>query len=584
MGMLFIWIMFGLVLLLLSVINILVTDIALPFSPVTVAPTERLSYLTTNLVHVSIMPIFILIISSLFGIRMRFVKGFGVVLTTFGTITLGRALMFLNPKDLLGSLVTIGYLAVVNAALLFFVHTHEAMRCEIIKATNEWMIREAQLNEQKNQAIAYIFHEVRNPVNAINMAAEIAIDMANSLEPQKPELHGLIGDILTAADMAVRVLNDVLDLDRLRAGTFEFAPAPFNLVEMHVQVMRVLQHQMALKGIHFTSVIDTSLRDLFVVGDAQRLKQVLQNFLTNAQKFTPHGGCVTVTVKICDSEPRVNDHVRIRTAVTDTGVGISEEDRHRLFQPWSQIRSGDQQHGQGSGLGLALSKQLIELGHNGLIDFESSAGSGSTFFFEITFPIAPSVPLTTLSIQPTFGSQRYLKLERGERDSENAEEIANDPAEPIRSYEAAEEMLFDVDVMIVDDSAMTRALMVRTLTLLDLTSLACENGSEAVEKLLGSNRIKCRLVVMDKEMPVMDGYVATQTLRQNGYRGYIVGLTGNALDEQVSEFLSQGVDEVITKPIKRERIVNMLRQYGVLTENPSNDLLFSPKPEEALAL
>eukprot|EP00299_Pterocystis_sp_00344_P000421 c10120_g2_i1.p1 GENE.c10120_g2_i1~~c10120_g2_i1.p1 ORF type:complete len:442 (-),score=121.53 c10120_g2_i1:1316-2641(-) len=431
------------------------------------------------------------------------------------------------------------------------------------------------------------------------MAAELAITtLSPHTHPERLTLLEMMDNIVKATDLATIVLNDVLNVQHLQAGTFSFASIPFNLVESHRQVIRLLQYQMTNKQIDFSCHIDESLEGVTVIGDGNRLKQVVQNFLNNASKFTPHGGRIRVFVErlplpqpATESEKgtesstgKSNDceveFIRVRTSVTNDGPVIGENERSKIFHPWKQLRAGEH-HGGGSGLGLAICKDFVEKGFGGIIDFTSTV-AGTTFFFDINFKVhsvAYSPELTTAlptrHVSHASASPQYLQTHCSTTFDVEMPPISQS-SDDINVVDMVPEVF---DVMVVEDSLMNRTLLIRILTSFGMNCVSCENGQQAVDMLtgVGERFVKCRIVLMDKEMPVMDGYVATEKLRANPiFSGHIIGVTGNALDSQVSEFLSKGVDEVITKPVKSSRIQSMLMQYGLLkTEVP---LLWSPLP------
>eukprot|EP00299_Pterocystis_sp_00344_P020162 c9918_g1_i1.p1 GENE.c9918_g1_i1~~c9918_g1_i1.p1 ORF type:complete len:696 (-),score=111.86 c9918_g1_i1:22-2073(-) len=475
----------------------------------------------------------------------------------------------------------------LEVALLLFsffvVRCQEVVRVKAVKETKHHLderyhlsIQKAQLFEQKkklfeqkeqlhqlkDQVIGYIFHEVRNPINNITLAAELATAVAAKF-PNGQSLLDLTENILQSAAAASHVLNDALCLQKLQNGKFEFFHKPFLYVDACTQVVRMMQPQMSSKGIECTLVADPSLNDVVVVGDANRLKQVITNFLSNAYKFTPHGGTVRVEITRVYRQSRelqpphlgqvttsftssktttgttleefgtlqppplqAQQQICIRTAVIDSGVGISDEDRPRIFLPWSQVRAGEQQAGQGSGLGLSLSKDFVETGHHGKIDFTSSS-QGTCFFFEIDFPLSNAVMTTPLIMD----RKSRLSIRRQSQQS-TVLLVENDPIPEN-----------EIDVLVVDDSALTRKLMAKTLEGLGVTFDTCEDGLQAVKMLTGEKAVMCAVVLMDKEMPVMDGFAATRELRRLKFPGRIVGITGNALDEQVCAV--SGVNEFV---------------------------------------
>eukprot|EP00299_Pterocystis_sp_00344_P000422 c10120_g2_i2.p1 GENE.c10120_g2_i2~~c10120_g2_i2.p1 ORF type:complete len:436 (-),score=126.48 c10120_g2_i2:1316-2623(-) len=425
------------------------------------------------------------------------------------------------------------------------------------------------------------------------MAAELAIaTLSPHTHPERLTLLEMMDNIVKATDLATIVLNDVLNVQHLQAGTFSFASVPFDLVESHRQVIRLLQYQMTNKQIDFSCHIDESLEGVTVIGDGNRLKQVVQNFLNNACKFTPHGGRIRVLVeRLPQPQPATEsdqekekeeneaghtkadlqgEYVRVRTSVTNDGTVIGENERSKIFHPWKQLRAGEH-HGGGSGLGLAICKDFVEKGFGGIIDFTSTV-AGTTFFFDINFKVHTSMLTDSSTPTPSI-------IGRAETLGGVAAEMQTFTHQLDVEDGLCELIPEEFDVMVVDDSVMNRTLLVRILNSFGMNCVSCENGQQAVDMLtgVGERFVKCQIVLMDKEMPVMDGYVATEKLRANPiFSGHIIGVTGNALDSQVSEFLSKGVDEVITKPVKSSRIQSMLMQYGLLkTEVP---LLWSPLP------
>eukprot|EP00299_Pterocystis_sp_00344_P011777 c5551_g1_i1.p1 GENE.c5551_g1_i1~~c5551_g1_i1.p1 ORF type:complete len:634 (+),score=112.42 c5551_g1_i1:36-1937(+) len=502
-----------------------------------------------------VLVVFLLVICAcLVGVNTSWILRVGTFLLFSCIVCLFVAANESRKFLLRGAPFTTAVLAIcVLVLVLYMIFIQEKMRLSALtqfqksqQLAEEWLIKEDALKHQKDQAISYIFHEVRNPVNAINMAAELAVATLSPHEhPERETLMEMMDNIVKAADLATVVLNDVLNAQRLEQGSFSFAQVPFHLAESLRQVVRVTEYQTKQKNIELTNALDTSLDDVFVLGDGNRLKQVILNLMNNAYKFTPHGGHITVssmrTGDIC------NQVIPVRISVSNNGPEIKDTDRSTMFHPWAQLRAGEQK-GMGSGLGLALCKEFVEKGFGGTIDFTSNP-TQTTFFFDIRFHIAPT-PASLASSGSK--SSTFAKIDRPQNVTR------------VECAKVPEPDCVQVDVLVVDDSAMNRNLMHRMLVSFGITVEVCENGKQAVELLTGG-LLECKLVLMDKEMPVMDGYAATQALRESVmFCGYIVGLTGNALDTQVSEFLSHGVDEVITKPVKRERIHLMLHKYGLL--------------------
>jgi signal transduction histidine kinase len=237
-------------------------------------------------------------------------------------------------------------------------------------------IREA--SRLKSEFLANMSHELRTPLNAIIGFAELLYD--GHVKPSMPEFKEFLGDILTSGRHLLQLINDVLDLAKVEAGRLEFRPEPADLGKILGEVTAVLKTTASTKNIQIHIDIDPALVDLEL--DAGRLKQVAYNYLSNALKFTPAGGRVTVRAKATSSE-------RFRIEVEDTGIGVAPGDLDRLFVQFQQLESGKAKRHQGTGLGLALTKRLVEA-QGGSVGVTSIAGKGSTFHAELPRKIEAS--------------------------------------------------------------------------------------------------------------------------------------------------------------------------------------------------
>eukprot|EP01001_Neometanema_parovale_P008278 NODE_455_length_2452_cov_90.568484_g432_i0.p1 GENE.NODE_455_length_2452_cov_90.568484_g432_i0~~NODE_455_length_2452_cov_90.568484_g432_i0.p1 ORF type:complete len:455 (+),score=81.61 NODE_455_length_2452_cov_90.568484_g432_i0:678-2042(+) len=306
---------------------------------------------------------------------------------------------------------------------------------------------------------------------------------------------------------------------------------PMDLAELAQGCGRLARLGYSSKGIKLDVEVDKLAKENLVMGDKARLEMVVNNFLSNARKFTPTGGTVQVKFAVKRVEA---DRLFVRASVHDTGVGISADDQTRLFRPYSQIRAGELQGGGGTGLGLCLS-QLVVQAHGDKIGVVSDGATGSEFYFEIVFKIAPMAASMSLE--------------------------ANAAACPrITSFLST--VHFDdcaATVLIVDDGRVNRLLIRQLLSRIGVTSEEAEDGLQAVQ--LHEQGNVYQIVLMDKEMPNMDGYEATRRLREMGVASAIVGLTGNAMELQVHDFMEAGVEEVVAKPITLTRLKQLLGRY-----------------------
>jgi signal transduction histidine kinase len=226
----------------------------------------------------------------------------------------------------------------------------------------------AEASRLKSAFLANMSHELRTPLNAIIGFTELM--HKGKAGPMAPEHHEYLGDILTSAKHLLQLINDVLDLAKVESGNLEFEPEPVELPRLVGEVCDVLRGLASRKRLAIQIEIDDQISSVLI--DAARIKQVLYNFLSNAIKFTKEGG--TITVRIGSAI----DPADFRIDVEDTGVGISAEDVPKLFVEFQQLDTGAAKRFQGTGLGLALTKRLVE-GHRGRVEVKSTLGVGSTF-------------------------------------------------------------------------------------------------------------------------------------------------------------------------------------------------------------
>eukprot|EP00753_Platysulcus_tardus_P001461 PLAT11352.1.p1 GENE.PLAT11352.1~~PLAT11352.1.p1 ORF type:complete len:870 (-),score=309.88 PLAT11352.1:703-3312(-) len=378
-----------------------------------------------------------------------------------------------------------------------------------------------QSNEAKRQFVAYIFHEVRVPFNAIALGIKSLLLLHKELADEVRETLQLM---LESAHSMERVLNDVLDMQKMEEGKLSLESDRFNLFN---SVRAVLQSFSSVAEAKKVTVScpelelrehDALLPSVIVCGDRARLRQVLRNLLSNALKFTPAASSVVVNVTAADSCDGY------RFSVSDSGPGITKEDQAKLFQPYTQVGSAAKGT-VGTGLGLAICRSIVETA-GGEVWVESAVGDGATFCFEMPLPeVDDPSHSSTVAIDDILGSV----------DS-------------------------DLLVLLVEDSRPSAKLLARLLRNAGYTVELAVNGQEAVQAVDSYGLEYFDFVLMDKEMPIMDGYEATRRLRDMGYDRPILGVTANALREDQAEFISHGVDAVVTKPVNLAKLARLLRE------------------------
>jgi CheY-like chemotaxis protein len=306
------------------------------------------------------------------------------------------------------------------------------------------------------------------------------------------------------------LLNDILDFSKIEAGKLELEDADFDLIAAVKSVAGTISAQAQTKGLAVRVDLDAGV-PAWVRGDSLRLRQVLLNLAGNAVKFTEHG---SVAIAVSTAGDR-----RLRFQVTDTGIGIEPGARATLLDPFSQADSSTTRRFGGTGLGLAICAQLVGL-MQGSIDFDSTPGQGSTFWFDVPLPAAEAPAAPAIPVAPA-----QPKV----------------PAVPIR-------------VLLADDAHINRLVGVAMLERLGCQVDVVANGAEAVDAVLGTHY---DVVLMDCLMPVMDGYEATariRTLEDGRRRTPIIALTASAMVGDREKCLAAGMDDYLAKPLDRSAL------------------------------
>jgi PAS domain S-box-containing protein len=382
-------------------------------------------------------------------------------------------------------------------------------------------------NQAKSEFLANMSHEIRTPMNAIIGLSRLALK--TKLDLRQRDFLEKISDSATAL---LGVINDILDFSKVETGMLVIEQMDFNLNTVIEHVANLNNFCAKEKGIALRFLIKPDV-PIFLVGDALRLGQVLLNLVSNAVKFTEQG-----EVNVLVESKNVNDtSVDVLFTVRDTGIGISQDELKRLFKPFSQADSSTTRKFGGTGLGLFISKQLVEQ-MGGTFSVESTKGVGSVFRFEL--PLGLQVFKSTTQAKPET-------------------EVLSLPD------------LKGLHLLLAEDNEINQLITVELLAEAGMTVDVVENGSEAVEKILAGSA-HYDAVLMDVQMPEMDGITATLKIREQGVTLPIIAITAHALDEEKQRCLKAGMDDHISKPIEPKQLYEILARW------------IKPQPKQPLAI
>lgn len=370
--------------------------------------------------------------------------------------------------------------------------------------------------QAERRFLSNMSHEIRTPLNAITGLVGLMEE-----SPLSPEQGGHLQSVRHASEHLLALINDVLDLNRIEQGALRLEPAFFSLRRLEAEVRQVFTPMFGGRSVRFT-VTNRLTADIRILGDQLRIKQVLYNLIGNATKFTESG---SVELEI-SARPLTGNRIELALAVRDTGPGMSADTADRLFTDYFQRNPLQSPATSGAGLGLTISHRLVLL-MDGVIRVRTAEGKGSEF--TVVLPVE-------------------FRIETPGHDDPTP--LSLDPERRIRRQGCR--------ILVAEDN---RVNLVITQRLLGAAGYASDNAADGREALSAIERRRYDLVLMDCQMPNLDGLEATRILRRRGFDRPVVALTANAFESDREQCLKAGMDDFIAKPITSEKLVALVDRF-----------------------
>ena len=413
-------------------------------------------------------------------------------------------------------------LAISLGFLLMYIRLHEKKR--LLAQEQAYAVKQEQLaeaaqaaNKSKTSFLFNMSHDIRTPMNAIIGFANLAQNAKCSTE----QMHSYLSKILVASQHLLSLINDILEMSRIESGKITLEPAPTSWSEMLQELQTIMQEQIESKKQSFTISIAPLTHD-YVMIDKLRMEQVLVNLVSNASKYTPERG--SIRVELAQYPAAKPGCALYKISVIDNGMGMSEDFVKKIFSPFERANNTTVSKIQGTGLGMSITKSIVDLA-NGTIDVKSKLGEGTEIIVAVTLCLCTDAEIATL----------------------NAKQLDNPQAQAEQPDFKGKRLL------VVEDNKLNREITVTILEQTGIITEQAEDGSVAVKMVKEAAPGYYDLILMDIQMPIMDGYEATKQIRALPDKRLaqlpIIAVSANAFEEDKKASLAAGMDGHIAKPI-----------------------------------
>ena len=415
------------------------------------------------------------------------------------------------------NIVVLITMIVISLIVIFTIFSTVRKREKYIEA--ERILAEKN-SRAKSTSLSNMSHDIRTPMNAVTGYTALALKE----EGISDNLRSYLENIDISSRHMLSIINDILDMSRIESGKMELEPYPEDLLPMLGEIESIFRHQMEAKQLKF-EVDGSGVTDRYVICDKNRLNRIIMNLVSNASKFTPNGGTVSLTLKQTGSNGVSGDY---ELSVKDTGIGMSPEFAERIFEAFERERTRTVSGIQGTGLGMSITKKLTEM-MNGTIAVHTEQGKGTEFVVSLSFPLA---------------------------DDEQIKALTSDASE-----EEAISGLKGTKILLVDDNPINIEIAKMMLTHEDFEVDTASDGKQAVDKVSAAEYGTYDIVLMDVQMPVMNGYEASAAIRalpepKNSIP--IIAMTANTFREDVQAAYDAGMQGHVAKPIEVDKMLEAI--------------------------
>ena len=452
-------------------------------------------------------------------------RAFYTAISAFTVVIGGIFLEFFNPTGIL-----FNYFGAVIGMYIFYIGVEIPDYKNLLQSMSdlsEEKERADKANRAKSEFLANMSHEIRTPINAVLGMNEMVLHKSTD-----EDVLEYAANIRSAGRTLLSLINDILDFSKIEDGKMVIVPAKYEMASLINDLINTVKQRIDAKGLELNINIDESIPSI-LYGDDVRIRQVIMNILSNAVKYTQEG---SITFTIENRSPEHGDCV-LFVSVADTGIGIKDEDKERLFESFVRLDESKNRHIEGTGLGMSIITNLLGI-MGSRLEIESKYGEGSTFSFILEQKVIDSTPIGDYT-------RRHMNIKSGT------------VTDGRKSYS-------DARILVVDDNDMNLKVADNLLGLCDIKPDLVSSGMEAVDMIRDRHY---DIVFMDHMMPQMDGVETLAKLNEEGVLAddtIVVMLTANAIVGANEEYMAAGFDAYLTKPIEIAKLQDILDRFLVM--------------------